>query len=129
MALAIENRPAPAVTVATLGELGTLAISWRRTLRAQNKSPRTIVGYLEGVRFFDEYLERMDMPRQVAGIRRESNKSPKDLTPVQRTQRVRSSHRAEPRHKLLGRHRVASGRESRLPEAFVARDEHVAPCH
>jgi len=71
MALATIATPGPAVTATSLGELGTLALSWRRALRAQNKSPRTIVGYLEGVRFFDEYLERTGMPRRVTAIRRE----------------------------------------------------------
>jgi site-specific recombinase XerD len=39
-----------------VNDLATLAISWRRALRAQNKSPRTIVGYLEGVRLFEDFL-------------------------------------------------------------------------
>lgn len=56
---------------ARLGEISTLALSWRRALRAQNKSERTVDGYLEGVRFLDEYLARMGMPRAVPNIRRE----------------------------------------------------------
>ena len=71
MALATMADPAPAVTATPLGDLDALATSWRRALRAQNKSPRTIVGYLEGVRLFSEYLGRTGMPRQVAHIRRE----------------------------------------------------------
>ena len=54
-----------------VGDLSVLASSWRRALRAQNKSPRTVDGYLEGVRLFDDYLARMGMPRAVAHIRRE----------------------------------------------------------
>jgi site-specific recombinase XerD len=59
------------LSVSILGQISTLAVSWRRSLRAQNKSPRTIVGYLEGVRFFDEYLARAGMPRAIGNLRRE----------------------------------------------------------
>lgn len=62
---------APPVTAATIGQISTLANSWRRALRAQNKSPRTIVAYLEGVRLLDDYLARSGMPREVAHVRRE----------------------------------------------------------
>lgn len=71
MVLATTSGPVDTATLAPLGDLGALAVSWRRALRAQNKSPRTIVGYLEGVRFFEEYLARMGMPRDVANISRE----------------------------------------------------------
>lgn len=71
MALATIATPAPTMATAQIGDLDTLATSWRRSLRAQNKSPRTIVGYLEGVRLFGEYLERTGMPRRVAHLRRE----------------------------------------------------------
>lgn len=59
------------VTAASVGAISTLAISWRRALRAQNKSPRTIVVYLEGVRLLDQYLAAAGMPREVAHVRRE----------------------------------------------------------
>lgn len=71
MALATLATSAPAVSAAQIGDLSTLAASWRRSLRAQNKSPRTLVGYMEGVRIFEEFLERMGMPRRVAHIKRE----------------------------------------------------------
>lgn len=61
----------PAPPAAPLGDLTPLAASFRRALRAQNKSQNTIVGYLEGVRLFDEYLRRVGMPTQVAHLRRE----------------------------------------------------------
>jgi site-specific recombinase XerD len=48
-----------------------LAESFALSLRAQNKSPRTIEGYLEGVRLFDDYLRAKGMPRAVAAIHRE----------------------------------------------------------
>ncbi len=53
------------------GDLASLASSWKRALRAQNKSPRTIRAYTDGVRLFDEYLARTGMPRVVAHVRRE----------------------------------------------------------
>ena len=52
-------------------DLATLAESFALTLRAQNKSPRTIQGYLEGVALFDAYLRSAGMPRAVAAIHRE----------------------------------------------------------
>jgi site-specific recombinase XerD len=52
-------------------DVATLALSWRRALRAQNKSPRTISGYLDGVDRFSEFLARSGMPRGVAHLRRE----------------------------------------------------------
>jgi len=55
----------------TYGTITTLAESFRRSLRAQNKSPRTVEGYLNGVRLFDLYLQRMGMPRTAAHIHRE----------------------------------------------------------
>ena len=59
------------VTAASVGAISALAVSWRRALRAQNKSPRTIVAYLEGVRLLDQYLAAEGMPREVAHVRRE----------------------------------------------------------
>jgi hypothetical protein len=35
-----------AVTVPAFGDVGALALSWRRALRAPNESPRTISGWL-----------------------------------------------------------------------------------
>src|SRR5207244_11627992 len=45
--------------------------SFRRSLLAENKSPRTVETYGEALRLFDEFLARQGMPRQIAGIRRE----------------------------------------------------------
>ena len=47
------------------------AASWQRHLRAANKAPRTISGYLDAVTRFDSYLAEMGMPRDVTGIHRE----------------------------------------------------------
>lgn len=54
-----------------ISDLGVLATSFRLALSAQNKSPRTIVGYLEGVRLFEDYLRRTGMPTHVGHVRRE----------------------------------------------------------
>lgn len=59
------------VLAAEVGDLASLANSWRLALRAQNKSPRTVDGYLGGVRLFREFAGEMAMPRVVADIRRE----------------------------------------------------------
>lgn len=55
-------------SVPTHTEIATLARSWERALRPENKSPRTITGYLEGVRLFREYLERMRLPTTIEHI-------------------------------------------------------------
>jgi site-specific recombinase XerC len=47
------------------------AASWQRHLRAANKAPRTITGYLDAVTRFGAYLADVGMPRDVAAIRRE----------------------------------------------------------
>jgi integrase/recombinase XerC len=44
------------IEVPAIGDLGALASSFRRSLRAQNKSPRTVQGYLEGVEQFGAFL-------------------------------------------------------------------------
>ncbi len=52
-----------------LTDLTPLAESFRRSLRARNKSPRTVDGYLAGVHQFDAYLRRLGMPTAAAHIR------------------------------------------------------------
>jgi len=58
-------------TAASIGDISVLADSFRRSLRAQAKSPRTVGNYGDGVRQFHDYLTRMGMPTAVANIRRE----------------------------------------------------------
>lgn len=53
------------------GTIARLSRSWGLSLRAGNKSPRTIEGYQTTVRLFDEYLAANGMPREVARIRRD----------------------------------------------------------
>ena len=45
-----------------LGDLVELAMSWRRALRAQNKSEATISGYLDGVERFGAFLRAERLP-------------------------------------------------------------------
>jgi len=52
-------------------DLASLTESFRRSLRAENKSERTVVGYTEALRLLDHYLARQGMPRVAAHIRRE----------------------------------------------------------
>jgi site-specific recombinase XerD len=54
-----------------LGDVLELAMSWRRALRAQNKSPRTISGYLDGVERFGAFLRAERLPTKVADLARE----------------------------------------------------------
>jgi site-specific recombinase XerD len=53
------------------GDFPILARSFKRSLLAGNKSPRTIQAYTEGVRLFGEFLAAKGMPTDVANIRRE----------------------------------------------------------
>ncbi|MFH1140879.1 MAG: tyrosine-type recombinase/integrase, partial [Chloroflexota bacterium] len=51
--------------------IGSIAPSFRRSLEASNKSPRTVVGYFEAVNLFSRFLADRGMPLTVDGIRRE----------------------------------------------------------
>lgn len=62
-------KTAPAVVVS--GDYPILARSFERSLRAENKSPRTVQTYCEAVRLFGEFLTEKGMPTNVADIRRE----------------------------------------------------------
>lgn len=53
------------------GDFAPLAQSFRRSLLAENKSPRTIQTYSEALSQFDRHLAEKGMPRLVAHIRRE----------------------------------------------------------
>ena len=54
-----------------LTEISGLAQSFRRTLLAENKSPKTIKTYGEAVRLFSDFLARHGMPTSVASVHRE----------------------------------------------------------
>lgn len=53
------------------GDYSVLTRSFRRTLQAGNKSPRTITTYCEAARKFGEFLHEQGLPTDVANIRRE----------------------------------------------------------
>ncbi len=57
--------------IGEFNELGMLAKSFERALRAENKSPRTVQKYGEGVRLLREFLTDRGMPTAIASIRRE----------------------------------------------------------
>jgi site-specific recombinase XerD len=48
-----------------------LSVSFRRALQANNKSPRTVQTYSEGLRLFGQFLIAQGMPTEVENIRRE----------------------------------------------------------
>ena len=66
------GRRAPARRPPTAyGDVANLALSWRRTLAAENKSPATLETYLRTVRLFVQFLAARGMPRDIGAIRRE----------------------------------------------------------
>src|SRR5690349_16151118 len=52
-------------------DLASLLPSWRRHLRAENKSPRTVQSYLEAADQFCRFLTATGMPTVAAGLTRE----------------------------------------------------------
>ena len=69
MAKATTRRAAP--TAADIGDIAALLPSWERSLRAANKSPRTLETYGESARQLQGFLVANGMPTDVAHIRRE----------------------------------------------------------
>jgi site-specific recombinase XerD len=55
----------------SVGDLRPLAASFRRSLRASNRSPRTVETYLEGVEQLVTFLAARGMPTDAASVRRE----------------------------------------------------------
>jgi len=51
--------------------LAVLSESFKRSLLAENKSPKTIKSYMEALRVLDRFLESKGMPRHVGSLRRE----------------------------------------------------------
>jgi len=56
---------------AALSDIAPLAESFRRSLRARNRSPRTVAGYMDAVAHFERYLRALGMPTRAADFRRE----------------------------------------------------------
>ena len=57
-----------ASAVTSLADLG---VSWRRSLRAQNRSPITIRGYLHALKMLDRFLAGTGMPQSIEALSRE----------------------------------------------------------
>lgn len=53
------------------GSIGRLKSSWELSLKADNKSPRTVQSYLEGLGFFEDFLVERNYPTQVNQISRQ----------------------------------------------------------
>jgi hypothetical protein len=58
------------VTTESVGDLATLIPSFERSLRAANKSPKTIATYGEAAHQLLAFLRESGMPTEVARIRR-----------------------------------------------------------
>lgn len=58
-------------TAAEVGDIAALIPSWERSLRAENKSPRTLETYGESARQLLRFLTEQGMPTDVAKVRRE----------------------------------------------------------
>jgi len=52
-------------------DIADLGASWALSLRAENKSDRTVIIYTDAVRFFGDFLVRRGMPTSVGAITRE----------------------------------------------------------
>ena len=63
--------PSPVLTAACPPTISVLAESFRRSLLAENKSPRTIQKYGEAIRIFGQFLTAMGMPTAASSISRE----------------------------------------------------------
>ena len=54
-----------------INDLQELERGFELSLRARNRSPRTIKSYLEAIRLFRAFLEQMGMPTEIDRINRE----------------------------------------------------------
>ncbi len=59
------------LTTTSLTSIEALLPSWRRSLRAENKSPKTIESYLSSAEQLATFLAERGMPTEVSAIRRE----------------------------------------------------------
>ena len=66
------RQTSPQLTPNTLSPtVPSLVPSFRRSLLAENKAPRTLETYLESVQQFARYLESQGMPQEITHVRRE----------------------------------------------------------
>lgn len=61
----------PTTTASSVGDLATLTPSFERSLRAANKSTKTIVAYTQAADHLLRFLRQSGMPTEVSKIRRE----------------------------------------------------------
>jgi hypothetical protein len=61
----------PSSTAASIGSVALLAESWRLSLEAANRSPKTINTYTTGLELFSRFLIERGMPTEVSSIIRE----------------------------------------------------------
>ncbi len=66
-----SSSPADALTAASALPFHVLVDSFRRTMRAENKSPKTIETYTEGLSQFGAFLAEKGMPLAPAHVHRE----------------------------------------------------------
>jgi hypothetical protein len=64
-------QPVPADRQLPRGHLQVLNRSFRRTLEAENKSPRTIEAYTDAVRLLATYCQAYDSPLHAGRLQRE----------------------------------------------------------
>jgi hypothetical protein len=65
------------ITAATVGDLRALIPDFERSLRAANKSPKTVVIYREAANRLVEFLLAAGMPTNSADIHREHIEAPR----------------------------------------------------
>jgi hypothetical protein len=70
-AAVVVSRTSSRPEVSTSPDLLILAESFKRSLRAENKSERTVVCYMEALRLLNTFLTERGMPRVIAHIARE----------------------------------------------------------
>ena len=71
-----DAQPAPVGGPLPRGHLLVLNRSFRRTLEAENKSPRTIEAYTDAVRLLATYCQAHASPILAGELRREQSSSP-----------------------------------------------------
>ena len=59
------------VKAPVVGTLASLIPSWERSLRARNRSPKTIKGYVEAANLLAAFLAERGMPTEAVAVRRE----------------------------------------------------------
>lgn len=66
-----ERAVSKQVTPRSVADIGVLVPSWRLSLEAENKSPKTIASYTDATAQFEAFLRERGMPTDVSAIARE----------------------------------------------------------